>query len=41
MAKEKVEKTNVIRVLESKKVTYNSYNYENTGAVSDWKWPKP
>lgn len=34
MAKEKVEKTNVIRVLESKKVTYNSYNYENTGAVS-------
>ncbi len=34
MAREKIEKTNVIRVLESKKVNYKSYNYENTGAVS-------
>lgn len=34
MAKEKVEKTNVIRVLESKKVAFKTYNYENTGAVS-------
>ena len=30
----KEEKTNVMRVLDSKKITYKSYNYLSTGAVS-------
>ena len=30
----KVEKTNVMRILEQKKVTYNSYSYANTDAIS-------
>lgn len=30
----KEEKTNVMRILEQKKIPYNSYNYLNTGAVS-------
>lgn len=31
---EKTDKTNVIRVLDSKKISYKTYNYEKTGAVS-------
>lgn len=31
---EKTDKTNVIRVLDSKKILYKTYNYEKTGAVS-------
>lgn len=35
MAKaEKIEKTNVGRVLDSKKIDYKMYTYENTGAIS-------
>lgn len=30
----KEEKTNVMRVLDSRKITYKSYNYLSTGAVS-------
>lgn len=30
----KEEKTNVMRVLDSKKITYKSYNYLSTGAIS-------
>lgn len=30
----KEEKTNVMRILEQKKITYQSYNYLHTGAVS-------
>ena len=30
----KVEKTNVMRILDQKKVTYNSYSYANTDAIS-------
>lgn len=30
----KEEKTNVMRVLDSKKITYKSYNYSATGAIS-------
>ncbi len=30
----KDEKTNVMRILEQKKISYQSYNYLNTGAVS-------
>lgn len=30
----KDEKTNVMRILEKKKISYQSYNYLNTGAVS-------
>ncbi|KIR01338.1 ybaK/ebsC protein [Lachnospiraceae bacterium TWA4] len=30
----KEEKTNVMRVLDQKKISYNSYNYESTGAIS-------
>lgn len=32
--KTKDEKTNVIRILDQKKVKYNSYNYLKTGAIS-------
>ena len=32
--KEKIEKTNVGRVLDSKKIEYKTYNYESTGAIS-------
>ena len=28
------EKTNVMRILDSKKINYNSYSYANTNAVS-------
>ena len=34
MKKSKAEKTNVMRVLDAKKVEYKSHNYEDTGAVS-------
>lgn len=34
MAGSKEEKTNVMRLLEQKKVTYKSYCYEGTGAIS-------
>ena len=30
----KDEKTNVMRILEQKKIPYNSYNYLSTGAIS-------
>ena len=30
----KDEKTNVMRLLEQKKIPYNSYNYLSTGAIS-------
>lgn len=32
--KNKAEKTNVMRILEQKKLTYSSYTYESDGAVS-------
>lgn len=33
MSKNK-DKTNVMRILDQKKITYISYNYESTGAIS-------
>ena len=34
MAKDKIEKTNVMRVLDQKKIEYSSYSYEGTDAIS-------
>ena len=30
----KIEKTNVMRILEQKKIKHKTYNYVNTGAIS-------
>ena len=31
------DKTNVMRILDSKKIWYKSYCYKDTSAISEWK----